>query len=556
MLSVAILAPVLPRGFVLVYDMSFVPHQPLHPDSLGLGGGLPRAVPADALVAVATTVIPGDILQKLVLFGTLFAAALGAARLSPGSTLTRCVAAVAYTWNAFIAERLLIGQWGLLVAYAALPWILKTALELRERSDRRQWARLVLVSLPAVITPTGGLLAAGAALAVAGRRRLAGVLGVAAAMNAPWWLPAVLHPGAGGSDPDAVAAFAARGEGWAPAVLSVLGLGGIWNAEVVPASRGNPVLPLFTLLIVGLAAWGTWLLIRRWGAPARGLAVLAGAGLVVAIAGTLPGLSTVLEWAVGNVPGAGLLRDGQKWTAWWALLSSLGFALACEALGTLSRDRLARVAVGVGALLLPIAILPDLVWGAAGRLEPVSYPADWQRVSRILADDPRPGEVLSAPPSAYRRFSFNGGRTQYDPAPRYLPRPVVVADELRIGATVVRGEDTRAARVVAAAAAGEPLGRYGIGWVLVARGTPGPSVDAESLTRVYDGESLTLYRVGGRVADPPGWSAATPWVLTVDAAVTLLLLLSALSLLLPSGKLVASRRRASSRATSHREGER
>src|SRR6266545_315036 len=197
LLTVAILAPVLPRGFILGYDMSFVPRQSLLPDSLGLGSGMPRAVPADALVAVLTTVIPGDILQKVILFATVFLAALGAARLVPTeSVLIRLVAAVAYSWNAFLAERLLIGQWGLLVAYAALPWIVKTARELR---DKRDWARLVLVSLPAVITPTGGLLAAGAALAAAGWRRAPGVAAAMAVLNAPWWVPSLLRPGAVGA---------------------------------------------------------------------------------------------------------------------------------------------------------------------------------------------------------------------------------------------------------------------------------------------------------------------------------------------------------------------
>lgn len=573
LLTVAILAPVLPRGFILGYDMSFVPRQSLLPDSLGLGSGMPRAVPADALVAVLTTVIPGDILQKLILFATVFLAALGAARLVPTeSVLIRLVAAVAYSWNAFLAERLLIGQWGLLVAYAALPWIVKTAREVR---DKRDWARLVLVSLPAVITPTGGLLAAGAALAAAGWRRSVGVAAAMAVLNAPWWVPSLLHPGAT-SDPAAVTAFAARGESWGGPVLSVLGLGGIWNAQVAPASRDNPVLPIFTLLIVGVAIWGLRELHRRWGSWA--LTGLAGIGLVLALAGSLPGLASALQWAVAHVPAAGLLRDGQKWAAWWALALALGFALGAESLARLTGDRLspdrptpdqpstdrptpdrpssdrlsgerlagsrlARGAIVVGALLLPIVILPDLAWGAAGRLEPVRYPRDWQAVSSILAHDDRAGDVLTAPLSAYRRFSWNADRTQYDPALRYLPRTVVVADSLKVGPTLVRGEDPRAAAVTAAANQGKPLGPYGIGWVLVERGTPGPAIDVGRLHPVYQGKWLTLYRVPSHVTPGAGWPPATPWVLLADAIAVLLGLVSGVALLLPFGRFVKSRRK-------------
>lgn len=551
-LTLGILAPVLAPGFVLVYDMSFVPRQALLPETLGLGTGMPRAVPADALVALATTVVPGDMLQKLVLCGLVFAGALGIARLVPSrSPLTRSVAAVAYTWNAFLAERLLIGQWGLLVGYAALPWVVAAALALRERPNLRQWAGLVVASLPAVITPTGGLLACGAALAVAGWRRAPGVLAIAVVLNAPWWFPAVLRGGTGVSDPAGVAAFAARGEGWAGPAVSLLGLGGIWNAEVTPASRENPVLPVFTLLVVGLAVWGLVRLHRRWGAAARGLTVLAGLGLTLALLGSVPGLSTVLEQAVARLPGAGLLRDGQKWAAWWALPLALGFALATERLRELTGDRLARVAIGTGALLLPVAILPDLAWGATGRLDPVDYPRDWQVVSEILVRDERPGDVLTVPLSAYRRFSWNADRTQYDPALRYLPRPTVIADTLKVGPVMVSGEDPRAARVTRAAARGEPLGPLGVGWVLVEHGTPGPRVVLNGLRPAYHGEWLSLYEVPGNIASGTGWPATTPLVVAVDLTAVALGLVTGAGLLLPFGRLTASR----GSVTSRREGE-
>lgn len=569
-LTVGILAPVLTPGYVLVYDMSFVPRQAMLPESLGLGTGMPRAVPADALVALATTVIPGDVLQKLVLCGLVFGGAWGIARLVPGrSALTGSVAAVAYTWNAFVAERLLIGQWGLLVGYAALPWVVAAALALRERPDTqpwaegqqsteagrwaaaRQWAALVVASLPAVITPTGGLLASGAALAVAGWRRAPAVAAIGVVLNAPWWLPAILQSGTGVSDPDGVAAFAVRSEGWAGPVVSVLGLGGIWNAQTTPASRWNPALPLFTMLIVGLAGYGLVRLHREWGTAARGLTALGGLGLVVALAGSLPWLSTGLEWAVVHVPGAGLLRDGQKWAAWWALPLALGFALAVEGLRERTRDKLARGALAVGALLLPVAILPDLAWGVTGRLEPVAYPRDWQVVSEILARDERRGDVLTAPLSAYRRFSWNADRTQYDPALRYLPRPTVIAGGLKVGSILVSGEDPRAVRVTTAAYRGEPLGPLGVGWVLVEHGTPGPDVPLAGLVRVHHGEWLSLYRVPGRIGPAAGWPQTAPLIITVDLAVAAFGLVACATLLLPFGRLSASR----GSVTSRREGE-
>src|SRR5215211_6546918 len=458
--------------------MAFVPRQPLLPASLGLGSALPRAVPADAVIALISTVLPGDLLQKLILAGSLLAGGIGAARLVPtGSVAIRVVAAIGYTWNAYVAERLFIGHWTVLLAYAALPWVVLAGLQVR-RGAPRAWPKLVLAMAPAMLGPTGGLLAAGAAVAAVGRRRAPAALAIALLLNAPWWAPSVLRAGSALSDPAGVDAFAARGESWGGPVLSVLGLGGIWNADVVPASRESPLVPVVSLVSVALTLWGCRRLALRWGPrPARALVLLAALGVLVAVAGSVPPLDGVLRWAVANVPGAGLVRDGQRWVAWWALLVAIGTALAVEELAGRLREPLARGAVVAGAALLPLVALPDLAWGGLGRLEPVSYPADWAAVAGIVAAErtDADGDVLALPFMTYRSFEWNDRRTQFDPAPKLLPAPTVADDSLLIDDTVVAGEDPRAARVRRALADGSALDspEQGIGWVVVEHGTPG-----------------------------------------------------------------------------------
>ena len=63
-LGLLALGPALARGFVLTYDMVFVPEPPFTSALLGLTGGAARPVPSDAIVAVAARLVPADILQK------------------------------------------------------------------------------------------------------------------------------------------------------------------------------------------------------------------------------------------------------------------------------------------------------------------------------------------------------------------------------------------------------------------------------------------------------------------------------------------------------------
>jgi hypothetical protein len=483
--ALVVTAPLLAPGFVLVGDMVFVPRQHLTPDAVGLGSALPRAVPGDAVVAVLTTVVPGDLLQKAVLLAVVAAAVIGAARLvpvgaGPGAWCAPAVAGLAYGWNPYLAERLLMGHWSLLAGYAALPWVARAALALRGGAGRTvPLARLVLAMAPAALTPTGSLLAGGVAVALSGRRGSPWSVGATLVLALPWLVAGLAHPGSAVSAADGVAAFAARGESLgdsaAGAVVAVLGGGGIWNAGAVPASRASLLAPLVTGLVVALACAGWPRLVAAWGRPAWALAGLGAAGAVLACAGALPGAADLLRVAVEQVPGAGLLRDGQKWAAWWVLAVAVGAGAGAARLAAAARAvRVPVAAVAAGALVLPVIAVPDLAWGVGGRLGPVAYPAEWDRVAAVLAADPAPGDVLALPFGAIRSFGWNAGRPQLDPAPRYLPRPVVVDDTLVVGSVVGSvGAASGVARTVTGWPTAEPVRPCGWWWGRTA-GPPRP----------------------------------------------------------------------------------
>jgi hypothetical protein len=236
------------------------------------------------------------------------------------------------------------------------------------------------------------------------------------------------------------------------------------------------------------------------------LGVVALIGLLIALAGAVPLTADGLRWLVANVPGAGLLRDGQKFVMPYALLLALCAAVGAERLARRLGEGRAR-AVLVATALLPIAALPDLAFGGAGRLLPARYPADWDAVARAVAASP--GEVVSVPFRLYRRYEWNADRTVIDPAPRYLPAEVLVDDTLQVGPIVVAGEGPRAAMIRRLLAEERPLARAGVPWVLVQHNSREllPTTTLEGLVPVYQGRYLALYRNPSAPAAPRPFAA-------------------------------------------------
>src|SRR6266498_2268207 len=395
-LAALALAPLLARGYVLAYDMVFVPRIPLGRDLLGLGTSVARAVPSDLLVALASRVAPAELVQKLILVGIFVFGGWGAARLAPVATAAGGAAAAGlFIWNAHVYERLLMGHWALLVSYAALPWVVGAALDYR--AGRARAHRLVAaLAVAACGSPPGAVIAAGTALAVvAGRpwRRAGTVLAAALALNLPWLLPSVLRSGGVPVRPAGAAAFASRPDGPFGTLGSLLGLGGIWNGLVTPPGHGAWAWWPGFAVVLAVAVIGWLVILRRWDRGAAvGLLVGAAVGLALAGAYAVPALRGAVDFAIAHVPGGGMIRDAQKFVAPLALVEAIGFGAGVErVLGMLepSRWRVAAAgAMGGG----PGVLVTGPAGGAAGGPGSAAYPPDWRQARQAMAADPEPGE--------------------------------------------------------------------------------------------------------------------------------------------------------------------
>ncbi|OFJ51521.1 hypothetical protein FZ046_07975 [Mycolicibacterium grossiae] len=516
--------PLLGPGYLLLRDAVSTPRSYLTDAALGLSEAAPRALPQDFAVAVLSWAVDGGVVVKTLLVAGLWAAGWGGARLAstvvPDAGMAgRFVAATLTVWNPYVAERLLQGHWSLLVGYGCLPWVAAAVLRLRA-GDGPRWPVVFWIAA-AGLTPTGLMLAATVALVCcaapgAGRPRWACVavsLAAAVAGALPWLTASVVAGSLASGQATGVTAFAARAEPGLATLGSLAGLGGIWNAEAVPASRTSPFAVVGTVVLLAVVVLGGLALRRR--GQAVPLLVLAVAAVVLpALAATGPGLAA-LEATVRALPGLGVLRDAQKWVA----LAVPGYAVAGAGAVIALRGRVPASATAAVCCAALLAVLPDLAWGVGGKVTAVRYPDGWARVAELV--DAEPGPVAVLPPDSMRRFAWAGPAPVLDPLPRWVSADVLATGDLVIGGRLVPGEGAgarEAQRLLLDGAAADRLAAEGVAWVVVEGRAP-----ELRLPLVYRDDDLALYRVGGdRPAAPHRGlliAAHVVWLATIVGAV-------------------------------------
>uniref|UniRef100_UPI003D8F5A5E hypothetical protein n=1 Tax=Gordonia sp. B7-2 TaxID=3420932 RepID=UPI003D8F5A5E len=485
--------------YLLYRDAVSTPRSYVTDAALGIGDLPPRAVPQDWLVAIVSRVVDGGWFVVVVLVASLMFAGVGYGRLAhrlvpQAGRVGAVAAAVVAIWNPFVAERLLQGHWGLLVGYAALAWIVVGVGDLVAAPSALRWCQLAGLVAVAGLTPTGSLLAAVVlvtACVAYGFRSLSvlGVVVVWIGSAAPWLVAALVGGATTTTGSAGVGAFGLRSEPWLGPLGTALGLGGIWNVDAVPTSRTVGWAAVATgclLVVVAIGAIQVWRdRVFRW------LVVLA---LVVVI---LPVLSSfgpgraVLEAVVDAAPGAGLLRDSQKFLA----LLMPAFAVAAAGVIVALR-RLVPAGFALAAvILLVVAPLPDLAWGVGGAVRPVSFPAEWSAVARIVPADA--GAVARWPSNTVRRYAF-ANEVSLDPAPRMLRAPVVESGRLTVDGREIDPPSAAAVKVEKVLdTEGDPseLADLGVGWVLVDGDSPPARV--ARLDPVFTGDTLRLYQIDG-----------------------------------------------------------
>jgi hypothetical protein len=446
LVAMLVVGPLLRPGYILALDMVFTPH-------LRMPHAVNNSYLFYALLHLVNSVLPGQIIQKLLLLGLFVIAGISMHRLiqyihdKPGE-LAAYAAGILYAVNPFTYDRLMAGQYVLLLGYALLPSFANALLRLVRLPSRRAglvagaWAAGISVlsihalGLMIVMAAWASVLALLKMRSGDFVRRLsvAGAWGIGLflVLSSYWLVPLALGKGSTAAQLAQFSAqdntaFATVGEHAVGKLSNVVRLQGFWAEDQgqfkLPQDNitawGLLVLVLWIVVVVGLAqAW------RR------------GHRLVTAFASGCIVLGVVLGSGIGNgllishLPLFGGFREPEKFVALTALGYSVGFGFGVAGLvrRLFAERSLGAAWVTTGAaLLFPFIMTSTLVWGANGQLSASQYPAGWVAANRLLNQDHTSFQTLFLPWHLYMDYGF-AGRIVASPAPSFFDQPVIVSD--------------------------------------------------------------------------------------------------------------------------------
>jgi hypothetical protein len=386
--------------------------------------------------------------EKALLLAIVFLAGWGMHRLVPsGSELARFFGGILYAVNPFVYDRLVTGQWYLLLGYALLPWAFAALLPLAEGRRAAAWRFAALATAVGIASAHMFALLAVLVLFVAvevlvrGPQRAARLIAIAAgsALTCPaslyWLLPV---PGLDALwrhiGPAQLRLYGTVSDHRWGIEGAVAGLYGYWN-DGDPIKAHLAAWPLITAALIALGLWG--LAHRRHDPIAWAVAAAAAFGFLLALGSRSPVTGALYRTALDHIAMLRSFREPQKSVALIVFgYAYLGGAAAGELAGHIRiRDwRRHGSALAAVLLLLPLMAGYREFGGLWGNLSTSSYPRSWSEARALLGHEAAGSRTLVLPWHAYFALTFAAHRVVGNPAASYFDTPVLVSRSVGEGA--------------------------------------------------------------------------------------------------------------------------
>jgi len=458
-LSILILFPLLKPGYIFTLDSTQIFANPTS-RFFGLSQGVMTTSPGilvDFLNFLFSRIFPPWIFEKLLLLVVFFLAGLGAHRLTGSKGIGSYFAGVLYTINPFTYIRFMAGQWGVLFAYAIIPFAIKAFLEAWDKGGFKAAAKLVLLATLTGLLDIHGFFLLILVVIVLSVVRLstdrnerlrlrktfitmATGIGLFLLLNLYWIVPVLTSKSTlisqiGQSD---LMFFAPRSSSTFGVVFDVASLWGFWRTGYLSQGSVTPFWWLFFSAILFLVIYGCLFQKsrERWFTRSFGITGIIALFLAVGAASSVT--YTIFIWLWQNMPYFNGFRDSQKFVVIlcisYAVLGGLGIDQLILNWGGWRKRKISTVIFSVFAFVIALAYgFP--VFNFQEQLKTTNYPQEWYEVNNFLKKDKQDFNVLFFPWHEYMDFNWLPDRDQRlaNPADQFFEKPIISGDNMESG---------------------------------------------------------------------------------------------------------------------------
>ncbi len=471
-LALLVLGPLVRPGYIFMLDMAWTPRLPW-----------PTEVSASfllrVLLASLSVVIPGWVLQKILLLAILTLAGWGihrlvaktqAAELNPWAAY---FAGVFYVVNPFTYVRFIDGHWNVLWAYSLLPFFVVALHQFYQRLDKSTMLSVVgwviaisIVSLHTIYMVALLGLVSGVIFLWQHRHqseKIKKFLGLSLlgsvlvlVLNSYWLVPYIQGRSAQSQlaasfDERHLLTFRTHGGDWGGVPFNLLTLHGYWGDRegryLVPREVNPLWLPIWIFLscLVLLGFRSAWNRSKLLATMLAGSALIA---WILAMGVAEPTVAPLNRWLLHQLPFFSGYREPQKFMALIALAAAYSAGFGVDQVLSMLTKTSSWLRTGAISLILlsPFLYTPTMAWGFAGQLYSRNYPDEWYVLNRQFGQETTRPKVWFLPWHHYLSFSF-AGRAVANPARNFFTQADLIQSENpEIGLIGLEGNDQNLAQ--------------------------------------------------------------------------------------------------------------
>ena len=486
-LALAILGPLILPGRIITLDSAHAVNWDVAGyfwnTSDGAGNVLAghyNSAPIAIVLKVFDTLLPFWVVEKLWLLLLFWLAGMGASRLPFLMGVGRYYAGVLYVINPFIYSRFIAGQWGLLGAYAIIPFALTSFLHLLEQPNHRNAIKTALLATVVGFFQVHGL---GLLILLFGiiyvcrcitnfrstRGSLAAITLTATvflAINLFWIIRYFPSPELALDSMD-LGDLTFFGP---PNPQDVISLRGFWLTHAfIDVADLVPLWWISFIPVLFLALDGAQRMLTgkelRW--VGLGLCAVGITSVMLAGGPTVPFVNPVFSWIWDHVPAYRAFRDSHKFLSLLALCYAYLGAYSLQEMTKALERSSARVRrfllLGITLVFFGIITYGLPIFGTLGQLKVTEFPEDWQTVHSLLGDDEGDYNVLVLPWHMYMPIPWlpNRWKNVANPAATFFGQSAIAGDNLEIPHAVSQSSNPASKYVEELLANEQSIGQFG-----------------------------------------------------------------------------------------------